>query len=345
MGAIKLIEQLIKGKYFHDFDVYLHAIKVLNNFENPYLNITELPYLYPPIISKLLEISNQSIFSFIYIIFYVTIIFYVYSISKKKIKISLLISLGVGGILIKSLMTGNIANIFYFLIIISIIHYNNKKNFLPYYITIFLMSIIKFNFIILFLLPIIINQNKKKEFLQLFIFMTILSLIYIYQYIFMNLQFVDFMNTLKSYIPFAPGSSIFAFLSYKLEMNTFISALIHVSIFALLLIILINKRDKIDKRVFVLSVLILLIFVNPRLTLYDVAFGIIFLNLAILCFDKKVVLNFFVFNLLAILFIKEITKYFDLNIGNPKMLAWYMFIYFFYNFFKKYKIINYNKIS
>ena len=138
MGAIKLIEQLIKGKYFHDFDVYLHAIKVLNNFENPYLNITELPYLYPPIISKLLEISNQSIFSFIYIIFYVTIIFYVYSISKKKIKISLLISLGVGGILIKSLMTGNIANIFYFLIIISIIHYNNKKNFLPYYITIFL---------------------------------------------------------------------------------------------------------------------------------------------------------------------------------------------------------------
>ena len=66
LGIVKFIEQFTKGKYFHDFNVYLNAIKVLNNSSNPYSNIIELPYLYPPIISKLLETSNQSIFSFFY---------------------------------------------------------------------------------------------------------------------------------------------------------------------------------------------------------------------------------------------------------------------------------------
>jgi len=88
-GGIKLIEQLIKGKYFHDFDVYLNAMNVLNNSGNPYYNIWELPYLYPPIISKLLEISNQSLFSILYLIIYISIIFFVYVISEKNIKTSL----------------------------------------------------------------------------------------------------------------------------------------------------------------------------------------------------------------------------------------------------------------
>ena len=170
LGIIKFIEQLIKGKYFHDFNVYLNAIKVLDNSGNPYSIIIDLPYLYPPIISKLLETSNQSVFSFIYLIIYITIIFLVYIISEKNFKTSLLISLGVGGILVKSLLTGNISNIFYFLIIFSIFFYFKKNNFLPYYISVFFMSVIKFNFIVLFLLPIIINQNKVKEFLKLSIF-------------------------------------------------------------------------------------------------------------------------------------------------------------------------------
>ena len=44
LGIIKSIEQLIKGKYFHDFNVYLNAIKVLDNSGNPYSNIIDLPY-------------------------------------------------------------------------------------------------------------------------------------------------------------------------------------------------------------------------------------------------------------------------------------------------------------
>ena len=121
-AIIKIIEQISKGQYFHDFDVYIKTLKVLDNFGNPYLNdiyfIKELPYIYPPIISKLLEISNEYIFSFIYILIFISIFFFVYFTSNKKIKIPLLISLGANGILIKSLMTGNISNIFYFLIIL-----------------------------------------------------------------------------------------------------------------------------------------------------------------------------------------------------------------------------------
>ena len=57
LGIIKFVEQLIKGKYFDDFNVDLNAIKVLDNSGNPYSIIIDLPYLYPPIISKLLETS------------------------------------------------------------------------------------------------------------------------------------------------------------------------------------------------------------------------------------------------------------------------------------------------
>ena len=348
LGIIKFIEQIIKGKYFHDFDVYSNAIKVLENSGNPYSNIIDLPYLYPPIISKLLETSNQSIFSLFYLFIYITIIFIVYIISDKNFKISLLISLGVSGILVKSLLTGNISNIFYFLIIFSIFFYYKKNNFLPYYITVFFMSMIKFNFIILFLLPIIVNQNKGREFLKLTVLLSILALVYIYQYLFMNAQFLDFINTLKFYNLVGigdRGNSIFVFFNYRLELNLFISAFIHLGIFTCLLFILINKRSEIDPKFFLLSILILLIFINPRLKLYDIAFGIVFLNLAILYLDKKTIINFFIFNLIIILFIKEISKYFDIMLGDPYMLAWYIFIFFFYIVFKKYRIINFGKLT
>ncbi len=343
LGIVKFIEQFTKGKYFHDFNVYLNAIKVLGNSSNPYSNIIDLPYLYPPIISKLLETFNQSAFSLFYLIIYVTIIFLVYVISEKNFKTSLLISLGIGGILVKSLLTGNISNIFYFLVIFSIFFYYKKNNFFYYYITVFLMSVIKFNFIILLLLPIIINQGKAKEFLKLSIITFFLISVYVYQYVFMNEQFLDFVSTLQSYNKLDGGSSIFAFLSYKIKLNFLISTIIHFSIFALLLLILNNQRKNIDPKVFLISILILLIFVNPRLKLYDVAFGIVFLNLAILYLDKKTIINFFIFNIFAIFLIKEITKFFDLSLGNPKMLAWYIFIFFFYIIFKKCRIANFDK--
>ena len=345
LGIIKFIEQFTKGKYLHDFNVYLNAIKVLDNSGNPYFDIWELPYLYPPIISKLLEISNQSLFSIIYLIIYISAIFLVYIISEKNFKTSLLISLGVSGILVKSLLTGNISNIFYLLIIISIFFFYKKQNFLPYYISVSFMSIIKFNFIILLLLPIIINQNSRKEFLKLFVFIIFFSLVYIYQYIFMNEQFFDFVRSLKAYNAHDRGNSIFVFFYYKLEINLLISVLIHLSFFAALLSFLIYKKDKIDPKIFLISILILLVFTNPRFKLYDVAFGIVFLNLAILYFDKKTIINFFVFNIFGIYLIKQITKFLNLDIGNPNMLAWYIFIFFFYIVFKKYRIASFEKIN
>ncbi len=340
-GSIKLVEQLIKGKYFHDFNVYINTIKILNNFGSPYTDPLILPYLYPPIVTNLFEISNEKLFTFFYIIIYLGIISLVYVISNKKFKISFLISLGVGGILIKSLMTGNISNIFYFLIIISIFFYNKNKNFLPYYLTVLIMSVVKFNFFILFLLPIIVKKERKNEFLYLIGFVSILSIIYIFQFIYMNLDFINFINILKGYNVHDSGSSIFAYLNYKLELNVFISAFIHSSFFAILLLLIIKYKNKFEPQFFLLTILILLIFTNPRLKLYDVAFGIIFLNLAILYFNKKIILNFYTFNIFFIFFIKEITKYFDLNVGNPKMLTWYIFVLFFYYLIKKYPKLKY----
>lgn len=341
LGAIKLVEQFIKGKYFHDFDVYINAIKILNNFGNPYENPWILPYLYPPIVTKLLDVTNENFFTFFYIIIYLGIIFFVYATSNKKFKISFLISLGVSGILIKSLMTGNISNIFYFLIIISIFYYNKNKNFLPYYFTVLVMCVVKFNFLILFLLPIIVDKDKKNEFLYLIGFVSILSIIYTYQYFYMNLDFINFIKILKGYNAHDSGSSIFAYLNYKLEFSVLTSAFIHSSFFAILFLLIVKFKNKFDSKFFLLLILILLIFTNPRLKLYDVAFGIVFLNFAILYFNKKIILNFYLFNIILIFFIKEITKYFDLNIGNPKMLTWYIFILFFYYLFKKYPGLKY----
>ena len=53
----------------------------------------------------------------------------------------------------------------------------------------------------------------------------------------------------------------------------------------------------------------------------------------------------YIFNLFIILFIKEVTKYYDLSLGNPYMLAWYIFIFFFYIVFKKYRIASFDKIN
>lgn len=350
-AIVKLIEQIFKGQYFYDFYVYINALKVLNNYGSPYLNniyfINELPYLYPPIISKLLEISNEYIFSLIYIVIFVSIIFLAYFFSDKKIKIPLLISLGANGILIKSLMTGNISNIFYFLVIISIIFYYKKKSFLPYYFSVFLISIVKFNFVILFLLPIIVNKNKKKEFLSFITFTSLLTMIYIFQYIFMNLEFINFMNVLKGHNLSDAGSSIFSYLNYWLGLNFIISAIFHSTIFGLLLGFTIYKKNNLNPNFFLLIVLILLIFINPRIKLYDAAFGIVFLNMAVIYFNKKIVLNFFIFNVIIIFLIKEITKYFDVQnaMGSPTTVTWYIFILFFSYFFKRYEIINLKKIN
>ena len=77
-GIIKLTEQISKGKYFHDFDVYDKAIRLLNNYESPYLTNWDLPYLYPPLISNIISKFNSEIFSIIYVVVYISIVFLIY---------------------------------------------------------------------------------------------------------------------------------------------------------------------------------------------------------------------------------------------------------------------------
>ena len=335
-ASFKLLEQLIKGKYFHDFEVYFETIKTLNNAGNPYINSLDLPYLYPPLISSILSTFNNEIFSFIYISIYITLIFLLYFLSNKKFRISFLISIGISGILIKSLLTGNISNIFYILLIFSVIYYSKYKNFLPFYTCVFFISLIKFNFIILFLLPILINKNLKKELINFIICVSSIFLIYFYQYKFINTEFINFFEILRSSNSADYGSSLFSFLNYRLNLGMHLSILIHSSLFIFLIGFVLLNKNKIDFNLYLLLILILLIFSNPRLKLYDVAFGVVLLNTAILYFSKTIILNFYTFNLVLIFIFKLISKNFELHLENPKMLSWYIFILFIFYFLKKY---------
>ena len=335
-ATIKLFEQFLKGRYFHDFEVFFEAIKTLKNDGNPYVSSLDLPYPYPPLISNILSNFDPEIFSFFYISIYLTLIFLLYFLSNKKFRISYLISIGISGILIKSLLTGNIINIFYILLIFSIIYHFKYKNFLPFYICVFFMSLIKFNFIILFLLPLLVNKNFKKELINFIIGISIISLIYLYQYKYMNIELMNFFEVLKSLNTADHGSSLFSFLNYKINLSIYLSIILHSSLFIFLIGFVLLKKNEMNNNLYFLIILVLLIFFNPRLKLYDVGFGLVLLNVAILYFSKKIILNFYIFNIIFIFIFKLISKNFALNLDNPKLLSWYIFILFIYFFLKKY---------
>ena len=198
------------------------------------------------------------------------------------------------------------------------------------------MSLIKFNFIILFLLPLSINKNLKKELINLIICVSLIILIYFYQYKFINVEFINFFEILRSSNFDDHGSSLFSFLNYKLNLSIYLSIIIHSSLFIFLIGFVLLNKNKINSNLYVLLILILLIFSNPRLKLYDVAYGIILLNVAILYFSKTTILNFYTFNLVLIFIFKLFSKNFGLNLENPKMLSWYIFILFIFYFLRKY---------
>ena len=154
-------------------------------------------------------------------------------------------------------------------------------------------------------------------------------------------DFNYFLEILINNNTYDHGSSLFSFFYYKLNLNIYLSILIHSSIFTFFIGFIFLNKNKIDKNFYLLLITILLIFANPRLKLYDVAFGIIFLNIAILYFPKKIILNFYTFNLYLIFIFKMISKNLELNLDNPKILSWYIFTLFFYYFFKKYSNIRY----
>ena len=130
--------------------------------------------------------------------------------------------------------------------------------------------------------------------------MSFVMAIYIYQYNFMSNDFTDFMQTLKNYNLNDYGWSIFSLLNYNLNFNFFISAFIHMGFFISILLSIYLNKNKLEEELYVLLIIIILIFLNPRLKLYDVAFGLIFLNIAINYLKQSSVLKFYVFNIFVI---------------------------------------------
>jgi len=338
-GLIKLIEQLLKSEYFHDFEVYVNTIHVLQNFGNPYLEDWNLPYLYPPMISEFLRIIDIEIFKFFYIMLYLALIFFCFVFVNKIFRTSILISLGVSGILIESLMTGNISNIFYLLLIVTLFNYLIKKQTIPYYFSIILMSVFKFNFVIFIFLPILTADNFKKEFKNISISTFFILIVYLYQYNFMSNEFTDFVQSLKKNNLNDHGWSIFSLLNYNLNFNFFISAFIHMGFFISIIFLIYLNKSKTGYELYVLLIIIVFIFLNPRLKLYDVAFGLIFLNVAITYLKQSFILKFYIFNIFIILIIKSLLKFINFNYQD-ELLVWMVVMYFSYLIIKDKKLLN-----
>ena len=341
-GLIKLVEQLLKSEYFHDFEVYINTIYVLQKFGNPYSENWILPYLYPPIISEFLRNVNIEIFKVTYFLLYIFLIFYCFFFVNKVFRTSIIISLGISGILIESFMTGNISNIFYLVMIITLYIYVTKKKTLLYYSSVILMSVFKFNFIIFIFLPILTTKNFKNEFKNFSLCMSFVMAIYLYQYNFMSNDFTDFMQSLKNYNLNDYGWSIFSLLNYNLNFDFFISAFIHMGFFISILLSIYLNKNKLEEELYVLLIIIILIFLNPRLKLYDVAFGLIFLNIAINYLKESSVLKFYVFNIFVILLIKSLFKSINFNFYQAELLVWMIVLYFSYLIIKDKKIIKPN---
>jgi len=342
-GIIKFVEQLLKSEYFHDFEVYVNTINVLQNFGNPYLENWTLPYLYPPIVSEFLRIINVEIFKVVYIILFILLIFFCLFFVNKVFRISIFISLGVSGILIKSFMTGNISNIFYLLLIITLFIYLTKKQTMPYYFSTILMSVFKFNFIIFIFLPILTSKNFKKEFKNISLCIFFILAIYLYQYNLMTNEFTDFIQSLKGRNLIDHGWSIFSLLNYNLNINFLTSAFVHMTFFISILFLIYLNKNKLEDELYILLIIIVFVFLNPRLKLYDVAFGLIFLNIAITYLKQSLVLKFYVFSIFVIFFIKSLFKLINFNYYQAELLVWMVVLYFSYLIIKDKKLLNLTK--
>ena len=200
---------------FWDFHVYwCSANKFLNGF-NPYggeiikeclsqFNF-DLHFSYPPIVLKSLlflghfEITYAKIiWILIIIISFLIIIFYLkktYEIPKIIFFTFVLIFTG-GGLVWSALLAGNISIILYAILSIGIYYLIKKKKDI-YYLSVFLISLAKFPFLIFFLMPIFLYGYKEIKKSAFYFFLTLF--IYFLQFYFDKELFISFLNATKTY--------------------------------------------------------------------------------------------------------------------------------------------------
>ena len=200
---------------FWDFHVYWCSANKFINGMNPYNSETikeclsqfnfELHFAYPPIVLNLLsslgkiDLFNAKIIWIIIVLSsFSLIIFYlkkIYEIPRIFFFTLILIFTG-GGLIWGALLAGNISVILYAILTISI-YYILKKKFDIYYILISIISLVKFPFLIFFLMPIFLYGFKEIK--KCIFYLLITFFFYYLQFYLDKSLFLDFINSTKTY--------------------------------------------------------------------------------------------------------------------------------------------------
>ena len=212
--------------YFWDFHVYWCSANKFINGINPYGGETiknclsqfnfDLYFSYPPIVLKFLsflgylELNTAKIIwvtivgiSFLVIIFYLKKI---YQIPRIFFFTLLLIFTG-GGLVWSALLAGNISIILYAILSVGIFYYLNTTKTYIYYLSVCLISLVKFPFLIFFALSFFLYGVKNmfdprgffKETKQIIFYLSLTLFIYFLQFYFDKDLFMSFINSTKTY--------------------------------------------------------------------------------------------------------------------------------------------------
>ena len=208
---------------FWDFHVYWCSANKFINGINPYGGETiknclsqfnfDLYFSYPPVVLKFLSFlgylelnTAKIIWIAIVIISFLTIIFYLkktYQIPKIFFFTLLLIFTG-GGLIWGALLAGNISIILYAILSVGIYYYILKKTNI-YYLSVSLISLVKFPFLIFFVMPIFLYgckfmfKHNLKEIKKIFFYFILTLFIYFLQFYFYKELFTSFLNSTISY--------------------------------------------------------------------------------------------------------------------------------------------------
>ena len=202
---------------FWDFHVYWCTANKFLNGENPYggkiikdclsqFNF-DLYFSYPPIILKsilFLGYFDIKIAKFTWIlILLISFFIIIWSINKTFFQKrnflflqSIIIIFSFGGVIWSALMAGNISIILYAILSFGLYQLIRKKNNI-FYLSVSLVSLAKFPFMIFFFLPLFLYGYK--EFKRITFFFFLVFLIYYFQYYFDKELFMSFINSTKTY--------------------------------------------------------------------------------------------------------------------------------------------------
>ena len=211
---------------FWDFHVYWCSAKKFINGINPYGGETiknclsqfnfDLYFSYPPIVLKFLSFlgyfdlnTAKIIWIAIVLISFLVIIFYlkkIYQIPKIFFFTLLLIFTG-GGLIWSALLAGNISIILYAILSVGIFYYLNTTKKYIYYLSVSLISLVKFPFLIFFAMPVFLYGLKSMfkselyldETKKIFFYFTLTLFVYFLQFYFDKELFMSFFNSTKTY--------------------------------------------------------------------------------------------------------------------------------------------------